>query len=118
MGTAYLDGIPAPQGTAISAWVDGELVSNTVTYNAKEPNRNNSVSDTFKNLIDGGSLNRVWKFVNASLSWEFYDPSSELLAANTLTDVTPGDIVWVNVNSEQSFQSGTLFPGWNLISLD
>jgi hypothetical protein len=49
----------------------------------------------------------------------FYNPSAEFLAAKILNDVTSGDVVWVNVNSEQIFQSGgSVFPGRDLIALN
>ncbi len=118
VGTAYLDGVPASGGTAVSAWIDGVLEAETVVHETVASNLNNSASATFSVLVDNGSLEIVWEFSNASKSWRFFDPSVGLLAASTLTDVTPGDIMWVNVSSEQSFQSGILFPGWNLISLD
>jgi hypothetical protein len=69
-------------------------------------------------IANEDNLVRVWRFSNASQEWSFYDPRPEFSAANTLEKTGAGDIVWVNVTAEQSFQSGTLFPGWNLISLD
>ncbi|MCH8801657.1 MAG: hypothetical protein IH963_12190, partial [Chloroflexi bacterium] len=69
-------------------------------------------------IANGDNLVRVWRFSNATQTWEFYDPRPAFEAANTLKKSGAGDIVWVNVTSEQAFQSTTLFPGWNLISLD
>tara|TARA_Y100000588_G_C14048914_1_gene836259 strand:+ start:184 stop:720 length:537 start_codon:yes stop_codon:yes gene_type:complete len=63
------------------------------------------------------NLVRVWRFSNATQSWDFYDPRPAFADANTLAKTGAGDIVWVNVNTEQTFQAQTLFPGWNLISL-
>ncbi|NQW22613.1 MAG: hypothetical protein HQ475_04115 [SAR202 cluster bacterium] len=63
------------------------------------------------------NLVRVWRFSNANQSWDFYDPRPAFATANTLAKTGAGDIVWVNVNTEQTFQGQTLFPGWNLISL-
>jgi len=75
-------------------------------------------SDVFADTIAADNLVRVWKFSNADQSWSFYDPREAFASANTLSDTASGDIVWVNVTAEESFQSGTLYPGWNLISLD
>jgi hypothetical protein len=75
-------------------------------------------SDVFADTIAADNLVRVWKFSNADQSWSFYDPREAFASANTLADTASGDIVWVNVTAEESFQSGTLYPGWNLISLD
>ena len=68
-------------------------------------------------IANGDNLVRVWRFSNADQSWAFYDPRPAFITANTLTKSGAGDIVWVNVITEQEFQGGTLFPGWNLISL-
>jgi len=69
-------------------------------------------------IANDDSLVRVWRFSNADQSWNFYDPRPAFASANTLVKTGAGDIVWVNVTAEQTFQSGTLFPGWNLISLN
>ena len=69
-------------------------------------------------ISNGDNLVRVWRFSNADQSWNFYDPRPAFAAANTLAKTGAGDIVWVNVTAEQAFQGGTLFPGWNLISLN
>jgi Tfp pilus assembly protein PilW len=68
--------------------------------------------------ITADNLVRVWRFSNASQAWSFFDPRPAFSAANTLTTASGGDIVWVNVTSETTFQGATLFAGWNLISLD
>ncbi|MCH8894267.1 MAG: hypothetical protein IIB32_12275 [Chloroflexi bacterium] len=76
-------------------------------------------AEIFADLIaNDDNLVRVWRFSNATQTWEFYDPRPAFEQANTLEKSGAGDIVWVNVTSEQAFQSTTLFPGWNLISLD
>jgi len=77
-----------------------------------------ATEDVFSDSIAADNLVRVWKFSNADQSWSFYDPREAFAAANTLANTVSGDIVWVNVTAEESFQSGTLYPGWNLISLD
>jgi hypothetical protein len=69
-------------------------------------------------IANDDNLVRVWRFSNASQEWSFYDPRPAFADANTLAKTGAGDIVWVNVNAEQAFQSSTLFPGWNLISLN
>ena len=69
-------------------------------------------------IANDDNLVRVWRFSNPDQSWSFYDPRPAFASANTLAKTGAGDIVWVNVTAEQTFQSGTLFPGWNLISLN
>jgi hypothetical protein len=68
-------------------------------------------------ISNDDNLVRVWRFSNADQSWSFYDPRPAFADANTLAKTGAGDIVWVNVTAEQTFQDATLFPGWNLISL-
>jgi hypothetical protein len=77
-----------------------------------------ATADVFGDSIAADNLVRVWRFDNATQAWSFYDPRPAFASANTMDDTASGDIVWVNVTVEESFQSGTLYPGWNLISLD
>jgi hypothetical protein len=70
----------------------------------------------FADEITSDNLVRVWLFDNATQGWTFYDP--DFGDASTYAASTGGDIVWVNVASETTFQGATLFAGWNLISLD
>ena len=75
-------------------------------------------TEVFADLIsNGGNLIRIFRFDNATQAWDFFDPRPEFAGANSLTTTVPGDIVWVNVVTRQDFQGGTLFPGWNLVSL-
>jgi hypothetical protein len=79
----------------------------------------NATETVFADVIaSDDNLVRVWWFSNADQSWSFYDPRPAFAAANDYTDSSSGDIVWVNVVTQQDFQGSTLFPGWNLISLD
>jgi len=77
-----------------------------------------ATADVFGDSIAADNLVRVWRFDNASQEWSFYDPRPAFASANTMADTASGNIVWVNVTAEESFQGGTLYPGWNLISLD
>jgi len=79
----------------------------------------NATEVVFADVIaNDDNLVRVWRFNNADQSWAFYDPRAAFSSANTLIDATSGDIVWVNVNTDEEFQGQTLYSGWNLISLD
>jgi hypothetical protein len=69
-------------------------------------------------ISNSDNLVRVWRFSNADQSWSFFDPRPAFSSANTLAKTGAGDIVWVSVVAEQSFQGGTLFEGWSLIVLD
>ena len=100
----------------------GFSASSTFTATAAKVVAASTADDTdviFADVIaNDDNLVRVWRFSNADQSWSFYDPRPAFASANTLAKTGAGDIVWVNVNAEQTFQSGTLFPGWNLISLN
>ncbi len=106
-------------GTATSGTISVSA-SLFVTETAKAPAAAATDPKTiFADVIaNDDNLVRVWRFDNATQRWEFYDPRPAFEAANNLTAAGAGDIVWVNVNAEQAFQGGTLFPGWNLISLN
>jgi len=98
--------------------VTGSISLKVVATTAAVVAASTATEDVFADSIAADNLVRVWKFSNADQSWSFYDPREAFAAANTLADTVSGDIVWVNVTAEESFQSGTLYPGWNLISLD
>ena len=115
-GTATVDGSPAPLGTSISAWVDGELAGVTTVTFRRLPDARNATAVTFRAL--GDNLKIVWHFDAKNGNWLFYDPGPKFLAVSTYTDASAGDIVWVRVDLQQVFQGQTLYPGWDLISLD
>ena len=73
-------------------------------------------AEVFGELVDAGLLVSVWRYHNATQTWDAYDPSvpAEL---NDLTHAAPKDIVWVEVTEETQFQGRTLRKGWNLTSL-
>jgi len=108
--------------TVVVTNASGFSASATFTATAAKVVAASTADDTeviFAGVIaNDDSLVRVWRFSNADQSWDFYDPRPAFASANTLAKTGAGDIVWVNVTAEQTFQSGTLFPGWNLISLN
>ena len=77
----------------------------------------NDTADVFAAEIAADNLARVWMFSNEMQAWSFFDPRPAFAAVNTYTQVSSGDIVWVNVAAQTTFQGRTLFPDWNLISL-
>ncbi len=91
----------------------------TVAAAAATPTETTSATETlFADEITADNLVRVWFYDNATQDWSFFDPDPLFAAANTYADATTNNIVWVNVTEETTFQSSTLFAGWNLISLD
>ena len=83
------------------------------------PPLSGSPGQVFKYLIQGSTLLTVWRYDNATQSWSLFDPSLPVGMAelNDLTEVSSGDIVWINLSKPQSFQGSNLAEGWNLISL-
>ena len=91
----------------------------TVPEVALEPEvTTNSTADVFATEIASDNLVRVWMFSNEMQAWSFFDPRPAFAAANTYSQASSGEIVWVNLNEGTTFQGRTLFLGWNLISLN
>jgi len=118
--TVMIPGLTAGNHTVkvTASSVTGSISLKVVATTAAVAAVSTATEDVFADTIAADNLVRVWKFANADQSWSFYDPREAFAAANTLSNTASGDIVWVNVTAEESFQSGTLYPGWNLISLD
>jgi hypothetical protein len=160
VGAAAIDNAPAPDGTTVTAWIDGRQAASTTvsggSYTIQVDQGDASFADKRVSFKVGGNdaaqsatwsfggsdelnltaaaaqvtrtvfaevianndnLARVWRYSNATQTWAFFDPRPAFAAANTLTNTSSRDIVWVNVKVQQTFQGQTLFPGWNLISL-
>jgi len=118
--TVMVPGLTAGNHTVkvTASSVTGSVSLKVVATTAAVVAASTATEDVFADSIAADNLVRVWKFSNADQSWSFYDPREAFAAANTLANTASGDIVWVNVTAEESFQSTTLYPGWNLISLD
>jgi len=98
--------------------VTGSVSLKVVATTAAVVEVSTATADVFADSIAAGNLVRVWKYTNADQSWSFYDPREEFADANTLTDTASGDIVWVNISADETFQGEALTGGWNLIALD
>ena len=118
--TVMVPGLTAGNHTVkvTASSVTGSISLKVVATTAAVVAASTATEDVFADSIAADNLVRVWKFNNADQSWSFYDPREAFAAANTLANTASGDIVWVNVTAEEAFQSTTLYPGWNLISLD
>ena len=76
--------------------------------------------EVFEDLIEGGQLIVVWRYNNATHP-RLGDPSTLPMLLMLLIDlevVSTGDILWVHVAENVTFQGYTLYAGWNLISLE
>ncbi|MBI4125722.1 MAG: hypothetical protein HY466_07325 [Deltaproteobacteria bacterium] len=53
--------------------------------------------------------------------WTFYDPRPEFADVNTLTQIAPGGVYWIQVNQATTIQWDSqsapipLFEGWNIV---
>lgn len=119
-GTATIDGKPAPQHTAITAWIDGVRVPGAEAVLQENPGVAANaplgpVAEVLKSL--GDNLVRVWKFDPATQDWAFYDPRPEFTPFNTLRAVASGEFYWVVLKNGQTAtlngQDRTLVAGWN-----
>jgi hypothetical protein len=118
--TVMVPGLTAGNHTVkvTASSVTGSISLKVIATTAEVVAVSTATADVFGDSIAADNLVRVWRFDNASQEWSFYDPRPAFASANTMDDTASGDIVWVNVTAEESFQDGTLFPGWNLISLN
>lgn len=82
-----------------------------------EPPLSGPTTDVFRELIKAGSLARLWQLEPSDQSWTLFDPRPEFAEFNTLSEVSSGDFVWVNMKEQHRFQGDDLNPGWNIILL-
>ena len=69
--------------------------------------------EAFEELIENGTLTRVWHLEPATQGWTFYDPNPDFADFNSLTEVSSGQIVTIIMNATDTFQGRTLYPESN-----
>ena len=74
--------------------------------------------EAFADLIENGSLTRVWYLDRQTQAWSFFDPSPEFAEFNTLSEVSSGQIVTIIMSEQDSFQGETLYPGSNPVAIE
>ena len=101
----------APGTPVVKVTVDQLPVTQVITISrtAQAPR----TTDTATAFADVTSLVRVWKYDNATQGWEFYDPDPALASAVDYMNAASGDIVWISVTEQETFQGSMLYPGWN-----
>ena len=79
------------------------------------------VGQLFQQLSANETLGRVWRLVEGSQRWLFYDPRREFAPFNTLRTINlasnPPAVVAVKVTRNQQFRGLSLFAGWNFVPL-
>ena len=77
------------------------------------------VGQLFQPLTQNSTLGRVWRLIESSQRWLFYDPSPDLVPFNTLRTINlasdPPAVVAIKVTSSQQFRGVPLFAGWNFV---
>ena len=62
---------------------------------------------------------RVWHSHGAEELWTFYDTRPDSDIADTLTEIVPGEVYWIEMRKEQSAtlngKERNLHLGWNLL---
>ena len=103
VGTAAVNGAGVPEGTVVSAWVDGEAVPGAeaaiVTARATTSG-SGGPAQALATL--GDNLIRVWQFFPPAQSWMFFDPDPELTPYNTITELKAGGFYQVIVKESQN----------------
>ena len=77
------------------------------------------VGQLFQPLTSNTTLGRVWRLIESSQWWLFYDPNPDLVPFNTLRTVNlasdPPAVVAINVTRSQQFRGIPLYAGWNFV---
>ena len=74
--------------------------------------------EAFADVIENGTLTRVWHLDRQTQTWSFFDPAPEFAEFNTLTRVSSGQIVTIIMNATDEFQGTTLFVGSNPVAVE
>ena len=77
-----------------------------------------SSTEAFDDIIDNGTLTRVWYLEAATQTWSFFDPAPEFADFNTLTEVSTGQIVTIIMATQDEFQGRSLYVGSNNVAIE
>ena len=79
------------------------------------------VGQVFRQLATNGTLVRVWRLIEPSQRWLFYDPRPEFGPFNTLRTINvasdPPAVAIMSVTRNQQFRGITLHAGWNFVPI-
>jgi hypothetical protein len=119
VGTASIDGTLVPQGSVISAWIDGVQVPGAEGTIEASPVALASGSGSVEQALGeiGDNLVRIWKFDPATQAWTFYDPRALFGSFNSIKELSASQFYYVVTKEGQTAalngQPRTLFRGWN-----
>ena len=77
-----------------------------------------SSEEAFDDLIENGTLTRVWYLEAATQTWSFFDPAPEFADFNTLNEVSTGQIVTIIMGTQDQFQGKSLYVGSNNVAIE
>ena len=79
------------------------------------------VGQLFQPLTRNATLGRVWRLIESSQRWLFYDPDPQFAPFNTLRTVNlasdPPAVLVIGVTRSQQFRGVPLYVGWNFVSV-
>ncbi|MBM3941908.1 MAG: hypothetical protein FJ316_03090 [SAR202 cluster bacterium] len=86
---------------------------------AVTPPSSSSVGDALSKPL-GSNLERAFHFNNQTKTWSFFDPRPEFGAANSLANVTSGQVYWIKIGNDTTItfcghSSTSLYKGWNQV---
>jgi hypothetical protein len=119
VGTASINGKLAPEGSIVSAWIDGVQVPGAEAPIEATPAASGGGGGPVGQALGviGDNLVRVWKFDPATQSWSFYDPRAVFSSFNSIREMSPGQFYYLVTADSQTAtlhgQPRTLFKGWN-----
>ena len=82
------------------------------------PVTTNETETVFAVDIASDNLISVFEFNNTTKVWSFFNPDFIAAGANTYNTTSTGDIVWIRLEADVTFQGAALTEGWNLVVLD
>ena len=120
VGTAAINGVLAPEGTMVTAWIDGQKVPGAEAVVVSRPaplSGGDAVGQALQPL--GDRLVRVWKFDPPSQAWSFYDPRPAMSVYSTIDKISKGDFLQMILNAGQTVTLNnaerTLYQGVNFV---
>ncbi len=140
IGTAEAKGTVSPDGTftvairlpllapgpqLMTVKVGDDTDTHFLTALAADAIVSNDPADVFADLIEEGVLESVWIFDNDDDKYQGFNPGAtdtERALAETLglllTEVNSGDVGWINLNADATFQGTEYKEGWRLVGIN
>ena len=116
VGTAFVGGLPAADGTVVTALIDRVPVAKSLV--GPRPPVSHTTFDALAPL--GGALVRVFNFdpgAQLGEQWNFYHPRPDFAEFNTIRNMERGQFYWIELRRTLTITLGgvkrSMFKGWN-----